>query len=284
MFKLCNIVCSSSIFKTSQILVDFASTRYHGWSAEALPRRPSSLKLCGFVEWLLPQNYSGRPKAQRHPFNLAGHRFRGKNRQVQVFHVLWYHIWHQIWHQIGHFGVHRTVWCYWHTTPTTNPVESFSIKTDFDLQGKAWCGMRVLNSSPLYSVSHRRQGARAQSFPQGGVLQHVWAHQFDSGQHHAAAYSAHALWLATSACLETRITGKIKIILAHKADHKTWMKESVGNTYEKVIMQIFTFPASTMCDWSALAACTGECTVQGYCAVFWVEWRKPFVTWRVTVT
>ena len=32
--------------------------------------------------------YSGRPKARCYPFNLAGHRFRGKNRQVQVFHVI----------------------------------------------------------------------------------------------------------------------------------------------------------------------------------------------------
>jgi hypothetical protein len=26
--------------------------------------------------------YSGRPKARCYPFNLTGHRFRGKNRQV----------------------------------------------------------------------------------------------------------------------------------------------------------------------------------------------------------
>jgi hypothetical protein len=30
--------------------------------------------------------YSGRPKARRCPFNLSGHRFRGKNRQV--FHIV----------------------------------------------------------------------------------------------------------------------------------------------------------------------------------------------------
>jgi hypothetical protein len=32
--------------------------------------------------------YSGRPKARCYPFNLAGHRFRGKNRQVYMFHVI----------------------------------------------------------------------------------------------------------------------------------------------------------------------------------------------------
>ncbi len=30
--------------------------------------------------------YSGRPKARCYPFNLSGHRFRGKNRQV--FHII----------------------------------------------------------------------------------------------------------------------------------------------------------------------------------------------------
>ncbi len=28
-----------------------------------------------------------------------------------------------------------------------HPVESFNVKTDFGLQGTAWCGMRALNSS-----------------------------------------------------------------------------------------------------------------------------------------
>ncbi len=39
------------------------------------------------IEWEC-ELYSGRPKARCYPFNLAGHRFRGKKRQVQVFHVL----------------------------------------------------------------------------------------------------------------------------------------------------------------------------------------------------
>jgi hypothetical protein len=32
--------------------------------------------------------YSGRPKAQCYPFNLAGHRFWGRKHQVYMFHVI----------------------------------------------------------------------------------------------------------------------------------------------------------------------------------------------------
>ena len=36
------------------------------------------------IQWEC-ERYSGRPRAPCHPFNLAGHRFRGKNRQVRCF-------------------------------------------------------------------------------------------------------------------------------------------------------------------------------------------------------
>ena len=39
------------------------------------------------IQWEC-ERYSRRPKARCYPFNLAGHRFRGKNRQVNVFHVI----------------------------------------------------------------------------------------------------------------------------------------------------------------------------------------------------
>jgi hypothetical protein len=39
------------------------------------------------IQWEC-EHYSGRPKARCYPFNLAGHRFRGKNRQVYRFHVI----------------------------------------------------------------------------------------------------------------------------------------------------------------------------------------------------
>ncbi len=36
------------------------------------------------IQWEC-ERYSGRPRTRCYPFNLAGHRFRGKNRQVMCF-------------------------------------------------------------------------------------------------------------------------------------------------------------------------------------------------------
>ncbi len=38
------------------------------------------------IQWEC-ERYSGRPRARCYPFNLAGHRFLGKNRQVHMVHV-----------------------------------------------------------------------------------------------------------------------------------------------------------------------------------------------------
>ncbi len=43
-----------------------------------------------FILWEC-ELYNGRPKARCYPFNLSGHLFRGKNRQVHVVHVICYH-------------------------------------------------------------------------------------------------------------------------------------------------------------------------------------------------
>ena len=39
------------------------------------------LRTFGCIQWEC-ELYSGRPKARCYPFNMKGHRFRGKNRQV----------------------------------------------------------------------------------------------------------------------------------------------------------------------------------------------------------
>jgi hypothetical protein len=39
------------------------------------------LRTFGCIQWEC-EHYSGRPKGRCYPFNMAGHRFRGKNRQV----------------------------------------------------------------------------------------------------------------------------------------------------------------------------------------------------------
>ena len=39
------------------------------------------LRTFGCIQWEC-ELYSGRPKARCYPFNMQGHRFRGKNRQV----------------------------------------------------------------------------------------------------------------------------------------------------------------------------------------------------------
>jgi hypothetical protein len=134
-----------------------------------------------------------------YPFNLAGHWFWGKNSQVLVLHVLWYHIWYSnmIIIMIS-CCVPDSVVLLEPFPNNLNPVESFNCTTDFDLQGDCLVPLhssstvtgpctKVCTSSTilqLYLVSHRCRGARVQCIPQGGVssvLQHVWAHQSDSG-------------------------------------------------------------------------------------------------------
>ncbi len=132
-----------------------------------------------------------------------GHRFRGKNRLVRCF--MWYEIIHDsicdirydilLW--AGLYGVTGTL-------PQQSEPGGFIQRHNwFWLAGRrpgAVCASSTLLQ--LYLMSHRHQGARVQCFAQGGVrrqdrsvLQHVWAHQSDSGQHHAAGWGAHALWL-----------------------------------------------------------------------------------------
>jgi hypothetical protein len=59
-----------------------------------------------------------------------------------------------------------------------NPVESFNVKTDFDLTGDGlvWYARRASTLLQLHLVSDRRQGVSVQRFAQGGVpgvFQHV---------------------------------------------------------------------------------------------------------------
>jgi hypothetical protein len=72
--------------------------------------------------------YSGKPKVQCYPFHMKGHCFREKNR-----HVLYILL-----HVISNVISCREQDCVVVLAPypnNPNPVESFNVKTDFDLTG-----------------------------------------------------------------------------------------------------------------------------------------------------
>ncbi len=108
----------------------------------------------------------GRPKAQCYPspFNLAGHCFRAKNRQVHVFYVIWYEydIIDDIMYDIQQDSVVLLV-----PYPNNlNTVESFNVTTDFELAGDGlvWYACPQLcfhctlcptgSKGPVYSATH----------------------------------------------------------------------------------------------------------------------------------
>ena len=66
----------------------------------------------GCIEWE-SELYSGRPKARCYPFNLPGHRFWGRTRQVccwVISHMISYMISHMISHMISYMIQQYTLW------------------------------------------------------------------------------------------------------------------------------------------------------------------------------
>jgi hypothetical protein len=63
--------------------------------------------------------------------------------------------------------------------PDPNPVETFNLKTDFDLQGDGlvwYARLQLVFNSTLCPTGAKAQGDIVQCYPQGGVpsiLQHV---------------------------------------------------------------------------------------------------------------
>jgi hypothetical protein len=84
---------------------------------------------------------------------------------------------------------------------TPNPVESFNVKTDFDLQGNKHARPQLFFNCTLYrrgAEGSRGMSQGGQKFSQRGdpdLFQHAWAHQSYPLQCHAASWRSHAVLL-----------------------------------------------------------------------------------------
>ncbi len=93
------------------------------------------LQTFGCIQWEC-ELYSGRPKARGYPFNMKGHRFRGK--KCQVHHMIWYHIWYHCYAMISFVMSYMISCCKQDCVVVLTPypnnqhsVESFNVKTNF---------------------------------------------------------------------------------------------------------------------------------------------------------